>query len=121
MNPIEIIDGQHRLFAFEETDEIDGHFEFPLVLFENIDISWQAYLFWTINVRPRRINPSMAYDLYPLLRTTEWLERVEGPVTYRETRSQELTEALWSHPESPWQKRIGMLGRERGKELSRNN
>lgn len=115
LNPIEIIDGQHRLFAFEETDEIDGHFEFPLVLFENIDISWQAYLFWTINVRPRRINPSMAYDLYPLLRTTEWLERVEGPVTYRETRSQELTEALWSHPESPWQKRIGMLGRERGK------
>ena len=57
----------------------------------------------------------MAYDLYPLLRTTEWLERVEGPITYRETRAQELTEALWSHSESPWLKRIGMLGRERGK------
>ena len=115
LNSIEIIDGQHRLFAFSEDEEIDGHFEFPLVLFEDLDISWQAYLFWTINIRPKRINPSLAYDLYPLLRTTEWLERVEGPFTYRETRAQELTEALWGHPESPWLKRIGMLGRERGK------
>jgi hypothetical protein len=32
---------------------------------------------------------------------------------YRETRSQELTEALWSHPSSPWYDRINMLG-ERG-------
>ena len=57
----------------------------------------------------------MAYDLYPLLRTADWLEHVEGPMTYRETRAQELTEALWSHSESPWRLRIGMLGRERGK------
>ena len=115
LNPIEIIDGQHRLFAFSEDQEVDGHFDFPVVLFEDLDVSWQAYLFWTINIRPKRINPSMAYDLYPLLRTTEWLERVEGPITYRETRAQELTEALWGHPESPWLQRIGMLGRERGK------
>ena len=115
LNPIEIIDGQHRLFAFSEDEVINGNFEFPVVLYEDLDISWQAYLFWTINVRPKRINPSMAYDLYPLLRTTEWLERVEGPSTYRETRAQELTEALWSHPESPWLRRIGMLGREKGK------
>ena len=57
----------------------------------------------------------MAYDLYPLLRTVDWLETVEGPMAYRETRAQELTEALWSHPDSPWYDRIGMLGRERGK------
>ena len=115
LDPIEIIDGQHRLFAFSQDQLINGHFDFPVVLFEDLDVSWQAYLFWTINIRPKRINPSMAYDLYPLLRTTEWLERVEGPFAYRETRAQELTEALWSHPESPWLKRIGMLGRERGK------
>ena len=36
-------------------------------------------------------------------------------MTYRETRAQELTEALWSHPDSPWMRRIGMLGREKGK------
>ena len=115
LEPIEIIDGQHRLYAFSEDDELNGHFELPVVLFEDLDVSWQAYLFWTINVTPQRINPSMAYDLYPLLRTADWLEHAEGPMTYRETRAQELTEALWSHPESPWRQRIGMLGRERGK------
>ena len=115
LEPIEIIDGQHRLYAFSENEEINGTFEFPVVLFEDLDISWQAYLFWTINVTPQRINPSMAYDLYPLLRTADWLEHAEGPMTYRETRAQELTEALWSHPKSPWINRIGMLGREAGK------
>ena len=115
LEPIEIIDGQHRLYAFSEDEDLNGDFELPVVLFEDLDISWQAYLFWSINVTPKRINPSMAYDLYPLLRTTDWLEHVEGPLTYRETRAQELTEALWSHPESPWRQRIGMLGRERGK------
>ena len=113
--PVEIIDGQHRLFAFTEADEPDGDFELPVVLFDDLAIGWQAYLFWSINVTPKRINPSMAYDLYPLLRTAEWLENIEGPLAYRETRAQELTEALWSHPDSPWRERIGMLGRERGK------
>lgn len=115
LEPIEIIDGQHRLFAFSEDERLDGDFEFPVVLFEDLDISWQAYLFWSINVSPKRISPSMAYDLYPLLRTADWLEQVEGPMTYRETRAQELTEVLWSHPESPWRDRIAMLSRERGK------
>ena len=109
--PIEIIDGQHRLFAFSEDDDLDGVFELPVVVFVDLDISWQAYLFWSINISPKRINPSMGYDLYPLLRTTDWLEHVEGPMAYRETRAQELTEVLWRHPESPWLQRIGMLGR----------
>lgn len=113
--PIEIIDGQHRLYAFPEDESLTGDFDLPVVLFVDLDISWQAYLFWSINITPKRINPSMAYDLYPLLRTADWLELVEGPMAYRETRAQELTEILWSHPSSPWRDRIGMLGRERGK------
>ena len=113
--PLEVIDGQHRLLAFEEDDSIDGNFELPVVLFRDLDISWQAYLFWTINISPKRISPSLAFDLYPLLRTEDWLETVPGPLAYRETRAQELTESLWSHPLSPWYGRIAMLGRERGK------
>ena len=113
--PLEIIDGQHRLYAFSDGDEQDADFQLPVVIYDDLDISWQAYLFWTINITPKRINPSMAFDLYPLLRTVDWLEQVEGPLAYRETRAQELTEALWGHPESPWYQRIGMLGRERGK------
>jgi DGQHR domain-containing protein len=109
--PMEVIDGQHRLWAFDSSS--DPSFELPVVAFQGLDISWQAYLFWTVNIKPKRINPSLAFDLYPLLRAEDWLDRGEGHSVYRETRSQELTEALWSHPESPWYDRINMLG-ERG-------
>lgn len=106
--PLEVIDGQHRLWAFDQTS--DPSFELPVVAFYGLDISWQAYLFWTINIKPKRINPSLAFDLYPLLRAEDWLDRAEGHAVYRETRSQELTETLWSHEESPWYDRINMLG-----------
>lgn len=109
--PFEVIDGQHRLWAFG--DGSDTSFELPVVAFYGLDISWQAYLFWTINIKPKKINPSLAFDLYPLLRAEDWLDRAEGHLVYKETRSQELTEALWSHSESPWYDRINMLG-ERG-------
>lgn len=107
--PIEVIDGQHRLWAFA-----DGHntsdFDLPIVAFYGLDVSWQAYLFWTINIRPKRINASLAFDLYPLMRTEGWLEKFSGHSIYRETRAQELTEALWAHPQSPWYHFINMLG-----------
>lgn len=108
VRPLEVIDGQHRLLAFDESLEED--FQLPVVAFHGLDISWQAYLFWTINIKPKRINPSLAFDLYPLLRTEEWLERFEGHKIYRETRAQELVEALWSEPTSSWFQRINMLG-----------
>lgn len=114
--PIEVIDGQHRLWAFGEDD--DPKFEVPVVAFHNLDISWQAYLFWTINIKPKRINVSLAFDLYPLLRGEDWLDRAEGHAVYRETRSQELTEALWSNPKSPWYDRINMLGERQGRGVS---
>jgi DGQHR domain-containing protein len=106
--PLEVIDGQHRLLSFNS--DTDPDFELPVVAFLGLDISWQAYLFWTINIKPKRINPSLAFDLYPLLRGEDWLDQAEGHPIYRETRSQELTEALWSHPESPWYDKINMLG-----------
>jgi len=107
--PFEIIDGQHRLWAFDGAAQLEN-FELPVVAFVGLDISWQAYLFWTINIKPKRINPSLAFDLYPLLRSEDWLERSEGHVVYRETRAQELTEIMWSFPQSPWYDRINMLG-----------
>jgi hypothetical protein len=109
LHPLEVIDGQHRLWAFEEGG-LPGNFELPVVAFHGLDISWQAYLFWTINIKPKRINASLAFDLYPLLRAEDWLDKFEGHSIYRETRAQELTETLWSHPESPWLERINMLG-----------
>lgn len=106
--PIEVIDGQHRLWAFDDSEDPD--FELPVVLFHGLDISWQAYLFYVINIKPAKINTSLGFDLYPLLRTEDWLEHAGGPTIYRESRAQELTEALWSYPESPWYRRIAMLG-----------
>jgi DGQHR domain-containing protein len=109
LHPLEVIDGQHRLWAFAG-EEVPQEYELPVVAFHGLDLSWQAYLFWTINIKPKRINPSLAFDLYPLLRTEDWLERFEGPAVYRETRAQELTELMWSHSSSPWFHRINMLG-----------
>jgi hypothetical protein len=107
--PLEVIDGQHRLWAFDEESGPED-FELPVIAFNGLDIGWQAYLFYTINIKPKRINQSLAFDLYPLLRTADWLARAEGHQVYRETRAQELVEALWANPESPWHDRIDMLG-----------
>jgi hypothetical protein len=108
--PIEIIDGQHRLFSFDESSELPDDFELPVVAFQGLDIGWQAYLFWSINVSSKKINPSHAYDLFPLLRTQDWLETVSSVNVYREARAQELTELLYRHELSPWNGRINMLG-----------
>jgi hypothetical protein len=64
--PLEVIDGQHRLWAFDEeaSDEpVPDDFELPVIAFNGLDIAWQAYLFWSINVTPKKINPSHAFDL----------------------------------------------------------
>ncbi|MGO6678944.1 DGQHR domain-containing protein [Rhizobium leguminosarum] len=107
--PFEVIDGQHRLWAFEGASQ-QANFELPVVAFVGLDISWQAYLFWTINIKPKRINSSLAFDLYPLLRNEDWLDRAEGHFVYKETRAQELTEIMWSYPDSAWYDKINMLG-----------
>ena len=115
--PLEVIDGQHRLWAFE-TDPMKEPYELPVVAFVGLDQTWQAYLFWTINIKPKKINPSLAFDLYPVLRTQDWLVTYEGPAIYREARAQELTELLWSYPESPWYRRINMLGDRNNKQVT---
>ena len=108
--PLEVIDGQHRLFAFEHDDSDAEDYHLPVVAFHGLDISWQAYLFWTINIKPKKINPSLAFDLYPLLREQNWLEGGEVVHVYKESRAQELTEMLWATPSSPWYRRINMIG-----------
>ena len=108
LHPIEVIDGQHRLWAFDDP-KLQEDFQLPVIGFHGLDISWQAYLFWTINIRPKRITPSLAYDLYPLLRMEDWLSHEESYFVYRETRAQELVEALWSHPASPVSKGLILL------------
>lgn len=111
--PMEVIDGQHRLWAFDPIEggaAIPDDFDLPVVAFWGLDIAWQAYLFWSINVSPKKINPSHAFDLYPLLRTEDWLDEVGELAVYREARAQELATILYDNPLSPWNARINMLG-----------
>lgn len=113
LEPFEVIDGQHRLWAFDEAladGSLPGDFELPVVAFTGLDVGWQAYLFWSINVSPKRINPSHAFDLFPLLRSAQWLETLSDLRIYRQARAQELTEILYNQPESPFYNRINMLG-----------
>ena len=111
LRPFEVIDGQHRLWAFDEEAESLTQFEVPVVAFRGLDVAWQAYLFWSINISPKRINPSHAFDLYPLLRTQDWLQKTGELRVYREARAQEITEWLYVLPSSPWFDRISMLQR----------
>lgn len=108
--PLEIVDGQHRLLA---TDLINlpDEYQVPVVIFDDLPLTWQAYLFWVINVEPKRINTSLAFDLYPELRDQEWLKRGESIKIYQEHRSQELVEVLWRNPSSPWKDRIELFGK----------
>ena len=108
--PFEVIDGQHRLWAFDDDSDF-SEFEVPVVAFWGLDVGWQAYLFWSINISPVRINPSHAFDLYPLLRTQDWLEQTGEITVYRTARAQEITEWMYRLPSSPWHDRISMLQR----------
>jgi DNA-sulfur modification-associated len=113
LHPIEVIDGQHRLWAFDGDSAIPDDFELPVVAYRSLDLRWQAYLFWSINVKPKRISPSLAYDLYPILRNEEWLSAGTELQVYRDVRAQELVEALWRFPKSPFYRRVNMLGEPR--------
>lgn len=110
LRPFEVIDGQHRLWAFDKDTSGLGEFELPVVAFHGLDVAWQAYLFWSINISPKRINPSHAFDLYPLLRTQDWLEKTGEITVYREARAQEIAEWLYRFVDSTWYGRINMLG-----------
>ena len=113
LRPFEVIDGQHRLWAFDSSGselDIPDDFELPVVAFHGLDMAWQAYLFWSINVSPKKINPSHAFDLYPLLRTQQWLTQNDDLSVYRQARAQEITEWCYKYEQSPWYRRINMLG-----------
>ena len=47
-----VVDGQHRLWAFDPSENLD--FEIPVVAYHGLDVSWQAYLFWVINIKPKK-------------------------------------------------------------------
>ena len=98
-----VIDGQHRLWAFDPKYSDATDFNVVVAAFINLDDSDKAFIFRSINSNQRKINPSLVYDLIPMLREQE-------SVRFEDSRCQELVVFLNEVPDSPWKDRIGMVG-----------
>lgn len=97
-----VIDGQHRLWSFDPQYS-EKNVELPVSGFVDIGDPEAASIFVTINRTQRKINPSLVYDLFPMIRQTQALE-------FEDSRSQSLVESLYSDGTSPWHNQISMLG-----------
>ena len=99
-----VIDGQHRLWAFGEEYSGDTDFDIVVTAFIDLDDSGKAFLFRSINENQRKINPSLVYDLIPMLRGKD-------TVSFEDERCRDLVAFLnEEETDSPWKDRIGMVG-----------
>ena len=99
-----VIDGQHRLWAFDPKYSGKVDLDIVVTAFIDLDDSGKAFLFRSINGNQRKINPSLVYDLIPMLRDQE-------TVRFEDRRCQDLVVLLNEEkPDSPWKDRIGMVG-----------
>lgn len=98
-----ILDGQHRLWAFDEKWCGDVDLELVVAAFIDLQDKDKANIFRTINGEQRKINPSLVYDLIPMLRGEDW-------VKFEDQRAHDLVEELSTHPDSPWKGQVSMVG-----------
>jgi DNA sulfur modification protein DndB len=63
---ITIIDGQHRLFAYDGLEESDKDLIF-VIAFHQMDIETQIRTFVNINEKQKRVSSSLMWDLYPFI------------------------------------------------------
>lgn len=91
-----IIDGQHRLKAFENTDINWG---LSVNIFVGIDEGTQASIFSKVNLAQTKVNKSLVYDLFAL-------DKGRSP----EKTCHEIVVALNGIEESPFYQRIKRLG-----------
>lgn len=59
-----IIDGQHRLYGFENVDDEKKEMELTCSIYFDLPSSFQAYIFATINFNQKKVDKSLAYELY---------------------------------------------------------
>ncbi|MGN7787822.1 DGQHR domain-containing protein [Niabella sp. 22666] len=108
-----VIDGQHRLWSFQEEFSNDTDLNLVVSAFIELPDDKKALVFKTINGEQRKINPSLVYDLIPMLREKNWVE-------FESWRAQEIVSFLNDSPKSPWANRISMVG-EPGKIISQSS
>lgn len=60
-----VIDGQHRLFSFKHlSNDEQKKYELLCTLYLDLPNPYQAYIFATINMNQRKVDKSLAYELY---------------------------------------------------------
>lgn len=91
-----IIDGQHRLKAFEGTEH---NWMLSVNIFVGIDEGTQAMIFSKVNLAQTKVNKSLVYDLFTL-------DRHRSP----EKTAHEIVVNLNTMPESPFNEMIKRLG-----------
>lgn len=97
-----ILDGQHRLFGFLPEYANGTSMDLVVSAFVNLKDEMKAYIFRTINMKQRKINPSLVYDLIPMLRK-EWVQ-------FEDVRAKFFLDYLNNTEDSPWYDGIAMLG-----------
>jgi DGQHR domain-containing protein len=97
-----VLDGQHRLYAFLPEYVGDKVMDLLVSAFIDLNDEMKAYIFRTINMTQRKINPSLVFDLVPMLRD-DW-------VTFEDLRAKTFLDFLNNTPSSPWYDGVAMLG-----------
>jgi DGQHR domain-containing protein len=92
-----IIDGQHRMKAFEEVKGLD--FQVNAAVFVGVDDATKADIFSTVNLAQTKVNKSLVYDLFSLQKSRS-----------SEKTCHEIVVALDEMEESPFFERIKRLG-----------
>lgn len=60
-----IIDGQHRLYAFNHIENFERlDTELVCAVFIDLPVQYQAYIFATINFNQKKVDKSLAYEMY---------------------------------------------------------
>lgn len=91
-----VLDGQHRLAGLEG---FEGDFDINVSIFVDMDISDQANVFSTVNLAQTKVNKSLAYDLYDVMKTRSPQKTCHN-----------ITVTLDREDGSPFQRRIKRLG-----------
>lgn len=95
-----IIDGQHRLSGFDETDD---SFELPVAVFLNLDLGEQAKIFAKINSTQTKVNLDVVYENF-----------FKSQFRSREKIAFYIVKNLNEKNDSPWFRKIKTLSDKSG-------
>jgi len=104
-----ILDGQHRIEGLRyglKNDLFSTPYELNITIFVDLDIDDQAQIFSVINKAQTKVNKSLVYDLYEYAKT-------RSP----QKTSHDIVRLLNKMDDSPFYKKIKILGTAENKEL----